>query len=200
MWTACDITVESDVQAAVKLAVEKGGRLDVLVNNAGAGPEACLLHTLDAARFDSIIKLNIQGTFNGCKHALAQFMKQGLDSNGQRGRIVNIASAAGLRSVRTSAAYCASKTAVIGLTKSLALDYGPHKVHVNAVCPGFFHSGMTQDIFENAQVMAYMKASTPYWTTEDNLANVVEATLFLASPDATWVTGVALPVDGGATA
>ncbi|KAB8073782.1 hypothetical protein BDV29DRAFT_157284 [Aspergillus leporis] len=75
-----------------------------------------------------------------------------------------------------------------------------HKIHVNALCPGYFQTGMTQSLFVNADVMAYMQAITPYWTGNNTLRNVVKAALFLVSPDAMWLTGVALEEDGGATA
>ncbi|KAI9742340.1 MAG: hypothetical protein M1818_003873 [Claussenomyces sp. TS43310] len=171
VFVKCDVTIEKEVEAAVQLAVEKGGRLDV--------------------------KLNTQGPFNGCKYSLAQFLKQDLDVSEERGRIVNVASAAGLKGVSHSATYCASKAAVIGMTKGMAIDYAVHKIHVNALCPGFLRTAMTKDLFGTEAVNDYMKSLTPYWEEGHNVQDVAKAALFLASPDARWLTGVALPVDGG---
>ncbi|QSZ36858.1 hypothetical protein DSL72_006741 [Monilinia vaccinii-corymbosi] len=154
---------EEEVENVVKVAVEKGARLDAIINNAGTGSDGCLMNYLPSESFGQVMKLNTQSPFNGCKYALAQFLNQDIDNHGHRGCIMNIASAAGLAGVRYAAANSASKAAVVGMTKSLAIDYAQSKIVVNALCPGFFKSAMTQNLFSDDMATSYMKAVTPHW-------------------------------------
>jgi NAD(P)-dependent dehydrogenase (short-subunit alcohol dehydrogenase family) len=102
----------------------------------------------------------------------------------------------GTRLIYPVAAYCASKGAVLNLTRQIALDYAQHRIHCNALCPGFTKTAMTKSNYENEEVNREMIATTPWgdWGTPEDVAKAV---VFLASDDAAWVTGVGLPVDGG---
>lgn len=159
-------------------------------------------------------RVNSTGVFLGCKHAIGQFLKQEPNHQGRRGWIVNVSSMLGYVGIRggtglitlpfflqcsphaSSAAYCASKGAVLNLTHQIALDYAKDRIHCNALCPGFTKTAMTKGNYENEEVNRDMISTTPWgnWGTPEDVA---KAAVFLASDDAAWVTGVGLPVDGG---
>ncbi|KAI9786358.1 MAG: hypothetical protein M1816_008019 [Peltula sp. TS41687] len=208
VFVKTDVTIAAEVEAAVKEAVDKGeGKLHILVNNAGILTGSTLIHELSEEKFEAVMRVNTHGTFLGCKYACAQFLKQEVDSNGHRGWIINIASIAGLTGIKGAkdniddgvdniAAYCASKAAVVNLTRTVAIDYAEHKIHVNALCPGFLRTPMTKDYFDYGEINTLLKASTPWWN-DGNVWDVARVAVFLASEDAAWITGVAFPVDGG---
>lgn len=191
------VAVEDDVRTAVNDAAERHGRIDVLVNAAGvAGGGA--VHELDSAEWDRILDVNLKGTFLACKHVLKRMLASG------GGSIVNIASIEGLIATEGTGAYGASKGAVVQFTRNLAVDYTHLGVRVNAVCPGLVETPMVEivtqategplarlhDAFLANHLMG--RAGKP-----EEIAAVI---LFLASDDASFVTGVSLPVDGGWTA
>ncbi|KAL8984767.1 MAG: hypothetical protein Q9177_004612, partial [Variospora cf. flavescens] len=159
-----DATVAADVERAVKKAVELGGRLDV--------------------------KVNSRSVFLGCKYAVAQFLSQPPHASGHRGWIVNTASMVGLVGLKpTAAAYCASKGAVVLLTKQIAVEYGIDKIHCNALCPGYLKTPMTAPIYDDEKTRKGIDAMTPWgeWGSADDVA---KCAVFLASDDAAYVTGV----------
>ncbi|KAL9104151.1 MAG: hypothetical protein Q9187_008935 [Circinaria calcarea] len=160
-----DVGNSNDVEACVNEAVKRGGRLDVMVNNAGLGVEAVRIHEMSEEIWDKMI-VNVRGMFLGCKFACAQFLSQGLSPSGQRGYIVNTASIFGLVGVDGGAV---TKTA------------------------------MTKVSYEDEAENAKKIATTPMgdWGSVNDVAR---GAVFLASDDAVWITGVALPVDGGYTA
>jgi NAD(P)-dependent dehydrogenase (short-subunit alcohol dehydrogenase family) len=191
---AADASDERLVEAFVRRIFETRGRLDVLVNSAGIDVEASIVET-SVADWDRIMAVNVRSMFLTCKHA-APFLARSGD-----GAIVNISSGAGLVPITGRPAYNASKGAVVSLTKSLALDLAP-AVRANCVCPGAVDTPLLMD--------AIRKSANP----EATLASVVNryplkrigqpeeiarAVLFLASPEASYITGVALAVDGGRT-
>ena len=140
---------------------------------------------------------NAKGVFLCCKYAIAQMLKQEpLPGLKDRGWIVNTASIQGLVAYYNTPAYTASKGAVAQLTKQIALDYAPHRIHCNAICPGFLRTTMTQNIQNTAELQADIDRRHPYGGMGDP-DEVAKAVLFLASDDVGWVQGVNLPVDGG---
>lgn len=192
---ATDIANEADVAAAVDRVTAAGG-IDVLVNNAGiAGPQYAARDT-PVEDWDHTLAVNLRGTFLMVKHALPSLLERG-------GNIVNIASALALVGWRQESAYGASKAAVVQFTKSVALDYAP-RVRANCVCPGAVRTPMITSVLEGSPDME--KALADYgqihplhrrlaWPEE-----IADAVLFLASADASFITGAVLPVDGGFTA
>lgn len=200
VFTKTDVSKSHDIEACVNEAVDRGhGRLDIMVNNAGLGVsgQRTRVHATTEEAWDLMMRVNLRGVFLGCKFACAQFLNQELDSNGRRGWIVNTASMLGLVGMSGgAAAYCASKGAVVNLTKQVAVDYAKDRIHCNALCPGFTKTAMTKVNYEDPAVSAHMVATTP-WGEWGNVADVAKGAVFLASDDAAWVTGVPLPVDGG---
>lgn len=190
---AADVTVAAHVRRLVEAAVETFGRLDVLVNNAGVLPSRTKAADCSEEEWRATLDGNLTSVFLCCKHALPALIEA-------RGNIVNIASAAGLRASRHRAAYGASKAGVVLLTRSVALDYARHGVRVNAVCPAFIETDLNREwlaaLRERGGYEALVKTH-PLGLGEPD--DVAYAALFLASDEAKWVTGVALPVDGGAT-
>ncbi|KAH7066410.1 putative short chain type dehydrogenase [Paraphoma chrysanthemicola] len=194
-----DVTKAADVEALVARAVEKYGRLDIMVNNAGVSiespnPKGIWEFPQDAWEKDFAV--NATGVMLGVKYASAQMMMQEPWSTGDRGWIVNTASVHGLVGMRGLAGYSASKHAVMGLTKSAAQDCAPYRIHVNAVCPGvtetaFLPSNFPEEI-KSALLMRHPFRG--FGRAED----IAKAVLFLASEDNTWITGIGLQVDGGA--
>lgn len=191
-----DVTDEAAVAAAVKGVVEEHGRVDVVLNAAGVaggGPT----HLLDAAEWDRVIRVNLTGTFLVCKHALGPMIEQ------RSGSIVNIASIEGIEGTEGGSSYNASKGAVVLLTKNLAIDYGRVGVRVNCICPGFIEGTA---MFESVMSMEGMAQVREQYREAHKLARfgrpseIAGAALFLASDDASFVTGHALVVDGGFTA
>jgi NAD(P)-dependent dehydrogenase (short-subunit alcohol dehydrogenase family) len=201
-WTylPTDVTDEQAVQALVGAAVETAGRLDGVVTAAGVvggGPA----HLVDAAEWQRVIDINLTGTFVVAKHVIAQLLAQDA-VDGERGSVVTIASIEGLEGTAGGSAYNASKGGVVLLTKNMAIDYGPSGVRVNAICPGFIETPMTDALFGDEGIAGGAAA----WIEEHALRRfgrpeeIAAAARFLLSDDASFVSGTAMVVDGGYTA
>ncbi|MBN8903756.1 MAG: short chain dehydrogenase [Rhodospirillales bacterium 69-11] len=191
-----DVTDEAAVQAMVQATVAAFGRLDCAFNNAGIAPHQVNssgqpTHEWSQESFERLIAVNLTGVWLCMKHELAQMKAQGA------GAIVNTASIAGMIGLQNACAYVASKHAVIGLTKTAALEYARAKIRVNAVCPGFIRTRMTEKAFETRGVL--LRALTPQGRAGEP-EEIAEMVVFLCSDRASFITGSAYQVDGGWTA
>jgi NAD(P)-dependent dehydrogenase (short-subunit alcohol dehydrogenase family) len=189
----------ADVEALVAAAVKSFGKLDVMVNNAGIFTG---LHTIldeTEEQYEATMAINTKGVWLGCKYAIAQMMKQEPGAEGSRGRIVNIASIGGLVGLAQEPAYCASKGAVVNLTRQLAIDFAPSRIAVNAICPGFLATAMVRPFLDDKALKAGLEALTP-WPRVGTAEDVAKCAVFLASDDSEWCTGSLLTVDGAFTA
>jgi len=194
-----DVTRSADVQAYVKAAIDKFGRIDCFFNNAGIEGKVAPTAEYDEEMFDAVIGVNVKGVFLGLRHVLPEMIRQG------SGAVVNTASVAGLVGTPGMPAYVASKHAVIGLTKTAAGEVARQGIRVNAVCPGPVDTRMIHDLEEqlapgnSASVGERYRAAIPSgrYTTADEIANMV---LFLCSDLASNTTGGQFVVDGGRTA
>jgi NAD(P)-dependent dehydrogenase (short-subunit alcohol dehydrogenase family) len=191
-----DVTDEAAISSAVDAIVGDHGRIDVVLNAAGVaggGP----IHLLDATEWERVIRVNLTGTFLVCKHALARMIEQG------SGSIVNVASIEGIEGTEGGSSYNASKGAVVLLTKNLAIDYGRVGVRANCICPGFIEGTTMFDSVMSMEGMAHVREQ---YREAHKLGRfgrpdeIAAAAAFLASDDASFVTGHALVVDGGFTA
>ncbi|MFF7655103.1 glucose 1-dehydrogenase [Streptomyces sp. NPDC007983] len=193
LGVACDVTEEDQAAAMVERAVSAFGRLDMAFNNAGIQAPPCDAAEESAEEFDRVNAVNLRGVWAAQKHELRQMRTQG------SGAIVNCSSLGGLVGLPERAAYHASKHGVIGLTKSAAVEYAARGVRINAVCPGVIDTPMVADMLEGqADAMAEIMKQQPIGrlgTAEE----VAAAALWLCSDAASFVVGVALPVDGGYT-
>jgi len=203
IFVKTDVGESSEMEALVAAAVEKYGRLDIMVNNAGVALEqsqaggAKRMHETDEKIFDGSIKVNSKGVWLGCKYAIAQMLKQDIIAeNGDRGWIVNTASVAGWIGIPNASSYIASKHACVGITRVAALEYGPDKIHVNAICPGYIETPMTEKIRAHDAYLEQTVAQHP-WGRYGKPDEIAKAAVFLASDDASFMTGVPMPVDGG---
>jgi NAD(P)-dependent dehydrogenase (short-subunit alcohol dehydrogenase family) len=190
---ACDVTDESQAAALVERAVTTFGRLDMAFNNAGIQVPPSDAADETAANFDRVNAVNLRGVWAAQKHELRQMRTQG------SGAIVNCSSLGGLVGLPGRAAYHASKHGVIGLTKSAAVEYAPKGIRINAVCPGVIDTPMVAGMLEGqAEAMAEIMKQQPIGRL-GRADEIAAAVLWLCSPAASFVVGVALPVDGGYT-
>ena len=193
LFVHADVTRSADWERALGLAEERYGRLDILFNNAGSNMIKPVTDVTEA-EWDGLLALNLKGIFLGVKHALPLMLRGG------GGSIVNMASSLGLIGIPAMAPYCASKGGVIALTRQLALDYAGRGIRVNCVCPGPTLTPRLRRYLESgAAAAADLMANVPMgrFAEPDEIAATV---LFLASDEASYVTGAALVVDGGQTA
>jgi NAD(P)-dependent dehydrogenase (short-subunit alcohol dehydrogenase family) len=197
----CDVTDEDSVRAMVDQAVARFGGLDILVNGAGAtGPIETPAQDYEADAFRQILEVNVLGTFLPCKYAIPHLI-----ARGGGGRIVNIGGTSGLRGYPKRVGYSSSKWAVRGLTRTLALELGPHDITVNNVCPNVTKGGrMDRIVAEKArkqgktesEVFSDFTASTALGRFVEE-SDVADAISFLVSPGARNITGHDIPVDAG---
>lgn len=194
-----DVTKSDEVQALVDEAVASYGRLDIMVNNAGIFTGLHDIVEETEEQFDATMAVNTKGVWLGCKAAISQMLKQDVSKGGSRGKIINIASIGGLVGLALEPAYCASKGAVVNLTRQLAVDYAPHRINVNAICPGFLRTAMVRPFLEDKELNKKLHDSSP-WPRLGTAEDVAKVAVFLASDDSEMVTGSMLIVDGGFTA
>lgn len=188
-----DVTDEESIQDTVYKAAEKYDQIDILVNNAGVHHSASVTDETEAG-WSQVIGVNLNGAFMCSKHVIQHMLDEDV-----QGDIVNIGSIAGLVGYGESAAYCASKGAIVELTREMALDYGDKGINVNAVDPGVIKTAMTKDMREDEQTRQFMEQNTalPRLGEPEDIANAVA---FLASDESDFITGENLVVDGGWTA
>lgn len=187
-----DLTDRASIEAAVTRVVDTFGRIDILVNNAGLGTNHDAIDATEA-EWDELFAVNVRGLFFASQSAARHMLRQA------SGRIINMASQAGLVGIPRHAAYSASKSAVIGLTRVLALEWSPHGVTVNAVAPTWVYTPGTAERLDDPDFLASVLERIPAGRVAST-ADVAAAVLYLASPAAGMVTGTVLTVDGGWTA
>lgn len=190
----CDVSKPAEVEALIRGTVKAFGRLDCAVNNAGISGTMVPTGDYPEDAWDQIMAINLKGVWLCMKQEIQQMLKQG------GGSIVNTASAAGLVGIQMAPAYVAAKHGVVGLTKTAALDYAKANIRINAVCPGVIRTPMVTVVTDdNPQVAAMVTASEPVGRMGEP-EEVAEALVWLCSGAASFITGVALPVDGGLVA
>lgn len=195
IFVEADVADYEAVKSLIEQTVEAFGSLDIAVNNAGIGPKkVARTHQHGVEDWHRVIAVNQTGVFYGMQFEIEQMLKQG------SGVIVNIASVAGLKALPNNIAYTASKHAVVGMTKTAALEYARKNIRVNAVCPVFTESAMLDDLLSTKEgLREQLKRNIPmgrYGETNE----IANAILWLSSDDASFMTGHALPVDGGTMA
>jgi NAD(P)-dependent dehydrogenase (short-subunit alcohol dehydrogenase family) len=195
-FVAGDVTRAADCERAVAETLQLHGGLDILVNCAGIIHRNRTVEQTSEAEWDATFDVNVKGTFLMCKYALPALRER-------RGCIVNVSSYVGLVGFAGAAAYAASKAAIINLTRSMALDHAREGLRVNAICPGSVETDMIHAAW---QQFGDVDEAQRLWAEKHPLGRiatpkeVARAILFLASDEASFITGAALPVDGGITA
>jgi NAD(P)-dependent dehydrogenase (short-subunit alcohol dehydrogenase family) len=188
-----DVSRSAEVKAAVDGALRRWGQLDILCNNAGIGVAATVVETAEED-WDRTLAVDLKGVFLGCKYAIPPMIARG------GGVIVNTASVAGQVGVLNRAAYCAAKAGVVGLTKSVAVDYIGQNIRINAICPGTVDSPWIQKILsaqpDPVAERQRMVERQPMGRMGEP-AEIAKAALYLACDDSAFVTGTALIIDGG---
>lgn len=192
----CDVSNERDAQRAVRETAEAFGKLNVLVNNAGVLHAATIEGTSEE-QWDKLLKINLKGPFLMCKAALVEFRKAG------GGAIVNVGSVLGLVAMKDRAAYCASKGGVTLLTKAIALDHAHENVRSNCICPSIVETELVQGLFaasEEGRALKKARIGSIPLGRMGRPEDVAEMAVFLASEESSWLTGAAVPLDGGLSA
>jgi meso-butanediol dehydrogenase/(S,S)-butanediol dehydrogenase/diacetyl reductase len=189
----CDVSDPTQIETLLDLAQEMFGGLDILFNNAGIGGSNMDTVALDPAIWRQVMAINIDAIFYSCRRAIPLMRKQG------GGVIINTASISGLGGDHNFTAYNASKAAVINYTKALALDHAKDNIRVNAICPGLIETGLTNGLQKLPALLAHWHSRIPLRRagTAEEIANVA---CFLASDEASYMTGSIVVADGGVTA
>jgi meso-butanediol dehydrogenase/(S,S)-butanediol dehydrogenase/diacetyl reductase len=203
---AADMLVEDEVAALIGHAVATFGRLDILINNAGVGYMFGPLTEMTAERWDTVLDVNLRGSFFAMKHAARQMIAQGIaDERWGGGRIVSIGSRASKSGGMLTQAYTASKHALVGLTRSAALEFGQYRINVNAICPNHVTTQLgawQNDFMANArgqtldEYLAAMRSRIPLGRV-GLVEDTANACAFLCSGQASYITGEAMNVSGG---
>jgi NAD(P)-dependent dehydrogenase (short-subunit alcohol dehydrogenase family) len=184
-----DVTDTEQVKALMQRLAERFGRLDVLVNNAGVGERSDFRH-LDDAGWEKVWKTNVDGTVRCSREAFNLLKASG------KGSIINLSSVMATKHTRQMSVYSATKGAVSALSRSLAVEYAPYGIRVNALCPGYVETALIGRYMANPMIAKALLTQTPLrrFGTPQDIAN---AALFLASDEAAYITGAGLHVDGG---
>jgi len=192
---ACDVSRAADAQNAVRKVAGTFGKLDVLVNNAGV-LSVSTIEDIPEDEWDRLIAANLKGPFLMCRAALPEFRKAG------GGAIVNVGSVLGLVAMKRRAAYCASKGGLTLLTKAIAIDHGHENIRANCICPSIVETDLVSELFktpdgERAKLDRLATIPLGRFGKPTDIAGLA---VFLASDESSWLTGAAIPVDGGLTA
>ena len=184
IYFSADVKKYSDINRSIKEIIQEWGKVDILINNAGVTKDKLAIRTSEND-WDEVIDTNLKGTFNCIKSTLPTMIKN------RYGKIINISSIVGIMGNPGQSSYCASKAGIIGLTKSIAKEYGSKSINVNAIAPGLIDTDMTKNIdtdnlFKN---ITLRRSGTP-----EDIGNLV---CFLCSEDASYITGQIINVDGG---
>lgn len=192
-FARCDVTKRADVAALVAHAVDKFGRLDVMVNNAGIYRGGKLLHEFEEVDLDLCFDVNVRGSFLGAQEAIKVFLKQG-----DGGNIINLVSTAGLQGHPRQSVYNISKGAQANLTRCLAIEYGRDGIRVNGICPTYAKTALTRAFAEDADFDSMFVESIPLkrWGEVPDIADLA---VFLASERSSYIHGVLVRIDGGET-
>ncbi|MEL7649124.1 MAG: glucose 1-dehydrogenase [Sedimentibacter sp.] len=188
----CDVKVRAEVENLVKQAVEKFGRLDIIVNNAGMGITKKVIEMTEE-EWDEVYDTNVKGTFFGGAAAAKQMIEQG-----QGGRIINIASAGGLVGTKNIAAYCSSKAAVVSLSKTEAMELGKYGITCNTICPGYVPTGINSKPLSIPKVYDQIVGRTALKRLGE-IGEIAGVVVFLASDASSIVTGAYIAADMGTT-
>ena len=183
----CNVSDFAACEAMIKDIVKEYGHLDILVNNAGITKDG-LIMKMKEEDFDSVLNVNLKGTFNTIRHSARQMLKQ------RSGKIINISSVSGILGNVGQANYAASKAGVIGLTKTMARELGSRGITVNAIAPGFVDTEMTEVLSEEIRENACKQIILGRFGKPEDIANTA---VFLASDKADYITGQVISVDGG---
>ena len=191
----CDVASDADIAALVATAVEKTGRLDIMMNNAAVAIGGFPVYEMTDEQWHRLIDVNLTSVFRGCKHALPHMIRQ------KAGSIINMASAQGHIGLDGWTAYAGAKGAVMSMTRQMAVEFGPHNVRVNSISPGTINTPMNERL-----IAQFGDTLSKAWVKMHPLgrighpAEVAEAAVYLASDAAGFTTGIDLRVDGGLTA
>ena len=183
----CNVSDFEACEAMIKDIVKEHGRLDILINNAGITKDG-LIMKMKEEDFDSVLNVNLKGTFNTIRHSARQMLRQ------KSGKIINISSVSGILGNAGQANYAASKAGVIGLTKTMARELGSRGITVNAIAPGFVDTEMTGVLSEEIRENACKQIILGRFGKPEDIANTA---VFLASDKADYITGQVISVDGG---
>jgi len=189
VFVKTDVSKSSDIDKMVKTCLDKFGQIDILVNNAGI-VKFSPLHETSEEDWDAVLNINLKSVFLGCKRVIPEMLKQG------KGKIISIASIAGLVGFENIGPYCASKGGIIALTREMALEYAKNKINVNCIAPGVIKTAMTKDMIADPATKQFLESSTLYPRLGEP-KDIAQAVVYLASDESDFVNGEVLVVDGG---